>query len=95
MNDRESIDATAVLGEKLSADGTLLFRPLTNGIDVFDARTGTFRHRIPLSVTLSPMYDALVANGKNNMLLGITGATGDGIAVLDLTSLPAAPVLPF
>ncbi len=95
LNDRESIDATAVLGEKLSADGTLLFRPLTNGIDVFDARTGTFRHRIPLSVTLSPMYDALVANGKNNMLLGITGATGDGIAVLDLTSLPAAPVLPF
>ena len=32
------------------------------------------------------MYDALVANGKNNMLLGITGATGDGITVLDLTS---------
>ena len=95
LNDRESENAIPVLGEKLSTDGTLLFRPMTNGVDVFDARTGTFRHRIPLSISLSPMYDALVANGKSNVLIAITGATGNGIAILDLRSLPMAPSLPF
>lgn len=95
LNDRESVGTTPVYGEKLSPDGTLLFRPLTNAIDVFDARTGTFRHRIPLSISLSPMYDALVANGKDNVLIAITGATGNGIAVLDLATLPPAPLLPF
>jgi|SRR5215469_3893278 len=44
--------------------------------------------RIALPFVLNANYDALVADGKDNVLLAITGQTGDGIAVIDLTSLP-------
>jgi hypothetical protein len=53
---------------------------------------GSLLDRISLSVALSPNYDALVSDGKDNVLIAITG-TGDGIAVVDLTSI-APPALP-
>jgi len=37
---------------------------------------------------LSANYDALVDDAGTNVLIAITGQTGDGIAVIDLTSLP-------
>lgn len=51
--------------------------------------------RIALPVPLSPNYDALVSDGKDNNLVAITGANGDGIAVIDLTSIPDPPALPY
>ena len=36
---------------------------------------------------LSANYDAHVDDGRDNVLIAITGQTGDGIAVIDLTSL--------
>jgi len=95
LNARQIWNQSAVYGEKLSPDGNLLFAPLLNGIDVFDGRTGVLRTRIALSVTLSPNYDALVATGIDNVLVAITGQTGDGIAVIDLTSLPEPLPLPY
>jgi hypothetical protein len=77
-----------VYGEKLSADGNLLFSPLSNAIDVIDGRMGTMRTRVALPFALSPNYDALVSDGRDNVLVAITGQNGDGIAVIDLTSLP-------
>lgn len=88
LNQRETWNVNAVYGEKLSPDGSLLFEPLLNAIDVADGKTGTLRTRIALPVTLSPNYDALVADGKDNVLVAITGANGSGIAIIDLTSLP-------
>ena len=87
LNDYESLNTTYVYGVKLSPDGSLLFQPSVAGIDVFDGRVGTLRTRIALPYALSQNYDALVSDGTDNMLIAITGATGDGIAVLDLTSL--------
>jgi len=92
-----------VFGAKLSSDGVLLFQPLTDGIDIFDGKLGTLRSRIALPMALSENYDALVSDGKDNVLLAITGQKGDGgVAIVDLTSLPepfsgpaAEPVLPF
>jgi hypothetical protein len=94
MNDREILNIQYVYGAKLSPDGRLLFQPSTNGIDVFDGNLGNLRNRISLPVALSLNYDALVDDGRDNVLLAITGATGTGIAVVDLTSIPEPLPLP-
>lgn len=94
LNDREVMNIAYVYGVKLSADGSLLFQPSTNGIDVLDGRLGNLVNRIVLSVSLSPNYDALVADGKDNVLIAITG-TGDGIAIVDLTSIKEPPALQY
>ncbi len=89
----ESLDAQYVYGAALSADGGLLFQPGTQAIDVFDGNTGAFRGRISLPVPLSPNYRALVSNHQDSRLVAITGATGNGIAVIGLNSIPE-PVPP-
>jgi DNA-binding beta-propeller fold protein YncE len=95
LNDRESSNITYVYGTQLSADGTLLFQPSTNGIDVYDGRLGTLRSRIELPFDLSQNYDALVADGKDNVLIAITGNRGSGISVVDLSSLVEPAPLPY
>ena len=95
MNDREIGNISYVYGTKLSPDGSLLFQPSTNGIDVYDGRLGTLRNRIALPFALSSNYDALVGDGKDNILLAITGTNGNGIAVLDLTSIAEPAPLPY
>jgi len=95
LNDREIQNISYVYGTKLSPDGSLLFQPSTNGIDVYDGRLGTLHNRIALPFALSPNYDALVSNGRDNILLAITGAAGNGVAVLDLTSIAEPPPLPY
>lgn len=94
LNDREVMNIAYVYGAKLSADGNLLFQPSTNGIDVLDARLGNLLNRIALSVSLSSADDALVADGKDNVLIAITG-NGDGIVIVDLTSIMDPPPLPY
>lgn len=87
LTERQGWNETAVYGEKLNADGTLLFRPLTDALDVMDGKQATLISRIALPIQLSPVYDALVSDGKDNVLICITGQNGDGIAILDLSSL--------
>jgi hypothetical protein len=94
LNDRESIGTSYVYGTKFSPDGSLLFQPSTAGIDVFDGKLGTLRARVALPIEFSANYDALVADGEDNVLIAITNG-GIGIAVVDLTSLAAPPVLPY
>jgi DNA-binding beta-propeller fold protein YncE len=93
LNEKQTWDETIVYGEKLNPNGTLLFRPLSDGLDVVDARTGQLLTRIALPVTLAPIYDSLVADGRDSVLILITGTNNDGISVLDLQSLP--PALPL
>jgi len=85
--DRDVWNISAVYGEKISPDGNLLFLPLTNAIDVVDGKQGVLLTRIALPVTLSSNYDALVDDGQDNVIIAITGNTGSGIAVIDLSSL--------
>jgi hypothetical protein len=70
-----------------SPDGSLFFQPGTQSIDIFDGRVGAFLERVGLPVPLSANYRALVSDNKDNVLVAITG-TGNGIAVVDLNSLP-------
>jgi hypothetical protein len=96
LNERETYNVTGVYGEKVSPDGNLLFSPLLNALDVFDGRTGVLRMRISLSIALSTNYDALVSDGKDNILVAITGQKGDGgVSVIDLSSLPEPPTSVF
>jgi len=84
----ESVDAEYVYGAAMSTDGSLAFQPGTQFIDILDGRTGSFRARVSLPVQLSPNFRALVSDGRDNVVVAITGATGNGIAVIDLNSLP-------
>lgn len=95
LNDREAMNISYIYGQKLSPDGRLLFQPTTLGIDVMDGHLGTLLDRIALPVALSPNYDALVSDGKDNVLVAITGANGDGIAVIDLSSIPEPAPLTY
>ena len=95
LNDREILNIAYVYGAKLSPDGRLLFQPSTNGIDVFDGNLGSLRSRIALPVALSINYDALASDGVDNILVAITGASGNGIAVVNLTSLPEPSSMSF
>jgi hypothetical protein len=95
LNVREAMNVSYVYGQKLSADGSLLFQPTTLGIDVMDGHLGNLIDRIALPVALSPNYDALVADGKDNILVAITGANGDGVAVLDFSSIAEPPLPSF
>jgi hypothetical protein len=94
LNDREILNVEYVYGAKLSPDGRLLFQPSPNGVDVFDGNLGNLRDRISLPVSLSLNYDALVGDGVDSILIAITN-TGDGIAVVDLTSVPEPTLLPL
>jgi hypothetical protein len=95
LSPREMMNISYLYGEKLSPDGTMLFQPTTDGIDVLDARLGILLERIALPITLSPNYDALVSDGQDNILVAITGSNGDGVAVIDLTSIPRPSPLPY
>ncbi|UWZ83089.1 hypothetical protein [Occallatibacter riparius] len=95
LNDAEMMVVDYVYGAQLSGDGTLLFQPGTNGIDVFDGRLGKLLTRIALPVELSQNYDALVGDGKDNILLAITGKTGTGIAIVDLSAIKEPAPLPY
>jgi hypothetical protein len=95
LNLAEALDADYLYGAAFSADGTLLFQPGSQAIDVFDGRTGAFISRVALPVQLSPNFRALVSDNKDNRLVAITGATGNGIAVVDLSSLPDPAPLPY
>ncbi len=92
---REGLGVDYFYGSKLSADGALLFQPTSIGIDVFDARLGNLLKRIALPVTLSANFDALASDGTDNILVAVTGQTGDGIAVIDLTSITPPPALTY
>lgn len=94
LNVPESIDAQYLYGGAFSADGSLYFQPGTQAIDVFDGTTGVFRARVALPVPLSPNFRALVADGKDNQVIAITGS-GNGIAVIDFDSLPEPAPVPW
>ncbi len=96
LTDRQVASSSLVFGAKLGPDASLLFQPLVDGIDVFDAKLGSLRTRIALPIALSTNYDAVVADGRDNVLVAIAGANGDGgVAVIDLTSLPLPAPQPF
>jgi hypothetical protein len=87
LNLAESIDANYAYGGAFSSTGELFFQPGMQSIDVFDGNTGAFLSRVSLPAPLSTNYRALISDGKDSTIVAITG-TGNGIAVIDLNSIP-------
>jgi IPT/TIG domain-containing protein len=83
--DRDVWLPVAVYGQKLSSDGSLIFQPLTNGIDVHDSTSGLLDYRVQFPVQFANVYDALALDNTDNLIFGITST---GIVQIDLQSLP-------
>jgi IPT/TIG domain len=86
-NEWETLFPAGVAGQKLNQDGSVLFQPLTDGIDMIGRATGRLLYRIQLPVSPAPNWDALVvATGKNNLAV----ITNVGVSFVDLSTLPVA-----
>lgn len=88
INEQWSLGQSTLYSSKFSADSKLIFRPEPNAIDVIRVSTGLPFARIALPFALNTNFDALVSDGADNILIAITGSTGTGIAIIDLSSLP-------
>jgi DNA-binding beta-propeller fold protein YncE len=83
--DRDVWLPVAVYGQKLNSNASVLFQPLTNGIDVIDGTTGLLKYRVALPVQVANVYDALAVDNTDSLLFAITPT---GIAQVNLSSLP-------
>jgi hypothetical protein len=79
----------AANGQKVNQDGSILFSPLTDGIDMIARNTGRLLYRIQIPFTPADVYDVLVvAEGRNTVAVVST----TGVSFVDLSSLPTDPV---
>jgi hypothetical protein len=82
--DRETWLAVGTIGQKFNKDGSVFFQPLTNGIDVIDTQTGRLVNRVQFALQLPTVYDALVVDGRDDVVAIITT---NGVVTIDLTSV--------
>jgi hypothetical protein len=85
--DWETWFPVAANGQKLNQDGSILFQPLADGIDMLAENTGRLLYRLQIPVTPANVYDALVVAEGTDTLAVITAA---GVSFVDLSSLPLA-----
>ena len=79
----------AANGEKVNQDGSILFSPLTDGVDLIARNTGRLLYRIQIPFAPANVYDVLVvAEGQNTLAV----ITATGVSFVDLSSLPIASV---
>ena len=83
--DRDVWLALSVYGQKLNSDASLVFTPLTTGIDVHDGTTGLLAYRVELPIQIADVYDALAIDDTDGLLFAVTA---NGIAEINLSSLP-------
>jgi hypothetical protein len=79
--------ATSLGGIKLNGDGSILFVPLNNGIDLYARNTGRLLYRVQIPETPASNFDPLVL-GKGQNVLAVITATG--VSIVDMSSLPIA-----
>lgn len=82
--DRDVWLPLALYGQKLNSDGSLVFQPITNGVDIHDAATGLLLYRLT-TTDLADAYDELALDEKDGLLFAITS---NGIVEINLGSLP-------
>jgi hypothetical protein len=86
--DWETWIPTQVTGQVLNQDGSILFQPLTGGIDMIARDTGRLLYRIQIPATPAGISDPLTVGGGTNTLAVITST---GVSIVDLSSLPISP----
>jgi hypothetical protein len=85
--DRDVWFPLSVYGQKLSADGSRIFQPLTDGVDVLDSASGLLQYRVALPLQIASVFDGLALDNDDNLIFAITS---NGIVQLDLHALPAS-----
>ncbi|MGO8934658.1 MAG: IPT/TIG domain-containing protein [Terracidiphilus sp.] len=85
---------TATYGQKLNQDGSILYQPLTNGVDLIERNTGRLLYRVQVPGMLASAYDPMFLGASAGVLGYLTAA---GVTFVDLSSLaiPAAASTPF
>ena len=80
---------TATYGQKLNQDGSILYQPLTNGVDLIERNTGRLLYRVQVPGMLASAYDPMFLGASAGVLGYLTAA---GVTFVDLSSLaiPAA-----
>ena len=81
-------------GQKFNTDGSILYQPLTDGVDVIERNTGHLLYRVQVPVTLANVYDPMLL-GKAAGTLGFL--TSNGVTLVDLSnlSIPSGASAPF
>jgi hypothetical protein len=75
------------LGQKLNQDGSILFQPLSDGIDMIAGNTGRLLYRIQIPVVPASIYDPLLVGQGQNTLAVISDTA---VSFVDLGTLPIA-----
>ena len=85
---------TATFGQQLSQDGSILYQPLTNGVDMIERNTGRLLYRVQVPGTQANAYDPMFLGASAGVLGYLTTA---GVTFVDLSSLaiPASATTPF
>lgn len=73
-------------GEKMNASGSLLYTPLSNGIDVTDTNRGTWLCRVQLTETVAPVTPSPMDFDETGNRLFLN--TNKGLTVVNLASPP-------
>jgi len=76
---------TQVVGAKLSPDGSLLFQPFINGIDVIARNTGRLLYRMQIPITPASNYNPLISTDNESTFAVISA---NSVSFVDLGSLP-------
>jgi hypothetical protein len=90
----ESWFRTQALGAKLSPDGSLLFQPLTDGIDIIARNTGRLLYRVQIATTPASNYNCLVST-DNESSFAIIGANSVSFVNFSSLSIPSEYRTPF
>jgi hypothetical protein len=85
---------TASYGQKLNRDGSILYQPLTDGVDLIERNTGRLLYRVQVPGTLASVYDPMFLGASAGTLGYFTTA---GVTFIDVSSLsiPAGAPTPF
>lgn len=76
---------TATFGQQLSQDGSVLYQPLTNGVDMIERNTGRLLYRVQVPGTQANAYAPMFLGASAGVLGFLTTA---GVTFVDLSSLP-------
>lgn len=82
--DWETWFPTATTGQKLNVDGSVMFQPLTDGLDLIARDTGRLLYRVQIPVSVADVFDSFVVGEQD--LIGMI--TSSGVSFVDVSSLP-------
>jgi hypothetical protein len=85
---------SATYGQKLSHDGSVLYQPLSDGVDVIERNTGRLLDRVQVPVAVADVYDSMFL-GQQAGTVGFINASGVTFVDLSTLAVPSSAATPF